>query len=176
MVDLTLLDKNGNATGDLTETEVRDAMTREDWRAARSEHLHHTFDLVQDEVKLMAFMNNVETHKILFDEIKQEQCDFLDLIRRYLLLHLVGHDRHICSTDSTDELLKQSNHQLGRSVATKDLRARQHNLLGWRNYTDPLIVGQQLRHNWLKVIDELREISFVNTKELLESSYLVAAR
>lgn len=74
MRDLGLIDKEGRAQNPqgITEEEVRAVMAEEDWKGDRQKFLHQTLDVVPDEIRLITMMRNVETQKILFDEIKMQ--------------------------------------------------------------------------------------------------------
>lgn len=70
MKDFGLIDQQGRPTTELTEDMVRQVMLEENWKQLREDHLHRTFDVLPDEIKFVTLMRNVETQRMLYDEIK----------------------------------------------------------------------------------------------------------
>lgn len=70
MEDFGLINDKGEATSEVTESDVRQVMVEEDWKRDRAHYLHSTLDVIQDEVKIVTMMRNLELHRMLFEEAK----------------------------------------------------------------------------------------------------------
>ena len=71
MKDVGLLKDNGDpANPKITEAVVRERMVSEDWKNEREMVLHRAFDIIPNEVKMVTMMRNLDTQKLLYNEIK----------------------------------------------------------------------------------------------------------
>lgn len=74
MVKFKLLDAYGKpapgAPPGISEALVRERQLAEDWRGQRGKHVVRAFDIIPEEVKLIAIMRAVEAHRILFSHMK----------------------------------------------------------------------------------------------------------
>lgn len=58
------------APAGFSEAAVRERQLAEDWRGQRGKHVVRAFDIIPEEVKLIAVMRAVEAHRILFTHLK----------------------------------------------------------------------------------------------------------
>lgn len=74
MQKFKLLDADGRpangAPAGISEAAVRERQLAEDWRGQRGKHVVRAFDIIPEEVKLVAIMRAVEAHRILFSHLK----------------------------------------------------------------------------------------------------------
>lgn len=74
LVKFKLVDDDGRPTkgapAGLSELVVRERQLAEDWRGQRGKHVIRAFDIIPEEVKLVAIMRAVDAHRILFSHMK----------------------------------------------------------------------------------------------------------
>lgn len=70
MREYGLLDKDGRPTTSLSEVEVRRRALDENWNDERKSSLHRRWDVIDDEVKMVTTMRNLDVQKTIFQTIK----------------------------------------------------------------------------------------------------------
>jgi hypothetical protein len=70
MREYGLLDKDARPTTSLSEVEVRRRALDENWNDERKSSLHRRWDVIDDEVKMVTTMRNLDVQKTIFQTIK----------------------------------------------------------------------------------------------------------
>lgn len=70
MREFGIIDKAGNPLMGITESDVRKVALEEDWKSERKSSIHRRWDYIDDEIKMVTTVRNLEAQKMIFQAMK----------------------------------------------------------------------------------------------------------